>query len=225
MLTIYVFPNPYGHLDHKGRLAGACLQAEGPRSATTKPARKFVGAELKMVDGSYRPDSADGYLKSRSDTFFVFDCGAPVELKVDSQQAAWFTQRDANDELFVCKGAEDLPIERLASARLKAFADNQAAYGAPPDVSTWEAQFPIDKAVAEAAGFLDADRKAKAPKEEKSEAKDPLKVADEARKDALEKASKAAAKLKEDLAKRGKPPAQPALKPSAGSADEKGGAQ
>lgn len=208
MKTLHVFPNPYGHLDHKGRLAGACPQAEGRRQDGAMPSRKLVGAELKMVAGSYESRDVDGdYRKSRADVFFQFDAVAPVAVNVETDLAGWYEQRHKNGEVFVCESADALPIEALASARLKACAEFKAAYGSEPDSSAWDSQFPLDKVVAEAAKALAEDRKSR--EVEAPKPVDHVKAADEARKEALEKASKQAAKFKEDLAKRGKTPAAP----------------
>lgn len=208
MKTLYVFPNPYGHLDHKGRLAGACPQAEGRRQDGAKPSRKLVGAELKMVPGSYESRDVDGdYRQSRADVFFQFDAVGPVAVNVETDIAGWYDQRHKNGEVFVCEGADALPIEALASARLKACAEFKAAYGSEPDSAGWESQFALDTVVEEAAKALAADRKSR--EVEAPKPVDHVKAAEQSRKEALEKAAQQAAKFKEDLAKRGKTPTKP----------------
>ena len=59
MPTVHLFPNPYHHLDHKGRLAGIAFQLE-PRA----PHRRLIGARISMVDGSYVPDSVERDIES-----------------------------------------------------------------------------------------------------------------------------------------------------------------
>lgn len=157
METIHLFPNPYLCLDAKGRLAGACPEIEAVRTSGGMPARRSIGAVLKMVDGTYNADPNEGrgiggQLAPKAEVMWMFDTIEPIAVVVDASQRASYVARDRAGDVFACDDPLSLPLERLARARNLAVAKWKAAYGdAKLDDAAWEKQFPLDSAVAELA--------------------------------------------------------------------------
>lgn len=169
--TLYVFPNPYAHLDHRGWLAGGCPMAEGRRSPTAMPALRKIGAEFKMIPGTYNanPDEGrgpGGTLAPKAEYEWSFPAAEPIALQVDASTMPFYASRAKAGDVFVVAKADDLPLEQLAAARLKAVADFRAAYGDDPDLSHWAKQFALDETVAKLCAAIEAKRKAEAQKAE-----------------------------------------------------------
>lgn len=201
--TLFVMPNPYGQLDHLGRLAGGCLEAEGPRPGNVMPARRFVGATFGMVPGSLNKSDEEGRgvggpLGVKADYEFAFTASAPVAVSVTSATESFYISRGRSGCVFLCQGAEDVPLEALAKARMKAIADHKAAYGHEPSTAGWEKQFALDAVVADVCKLIQEREAAEAKK-----APAPPKAAPKADEDPLKAAKAALEKLR-----------APALKPA-----------
>ena len=185
MPTIHVFPNPYGALDHKGRLAGACHDMVSGG---------FIGASKSVVPGSLNANEKDGRgpggpLGVKADIAWSFDVVDPIKVTIDASQSAYYVSRNRSDDVFTCVDPQSLPLERLARARNLALAKWAAAYGdAELDTKAWAAQFPLDEVVAELAKAI-AAREPKAP------------TADEVKADRAKLADAAKAKRDEMIAK------------------------
>lgn len=220
--TIYVMPNPYCALDAQGRLAGGCQMAE-ERAGVAAPSNLKVGAELRVVEGSYNDRQAEisaavdsGKMSSpvipavysRDEKYWFFSAVEPVSIPVSAKTEGFYVSRSRSNGtplcVFLCSGPEDLPLEQLAEARLDAIAGYEAAYiGKKAPVDDWKSQFELDEVVAEVMEAVDAKRKAAAAEAEQKAAAavaDAEQAAsnakakrDEARKAAVEKA-------KQDLA-------------------------
>ncbi len=194
--TIYVMPNPYGQLDAKGMLAGGCQMAEERRPGTALPANIKIGAELRMVDGTYDDKQAqlakavDGGLAgespvvpivySRAERIWHFTATSPVALPVTPALEAFYVSRARRNGtppcLLIAKGPDDLQLEALAGERLDAIArwdanlfkdDSDAPIPAP--VEKWAAQFDLDTEVAELMPFV-AKKREEAAKEAEEKA-------------------------------------------------------
>jgi hypothetical protein len=178
--TLFVFPNPYGHIDHNGDLAGGCQEAEEPRAITAMPANRKIGATLTMVEGSLvvgeQHARGDGYPRgAKADYEWRFDAQAPIAIQVTPNTESFYHRRFSENGtppcLFKCEGPEDLPLEKLARARIDAIAMLAANQ---PDVEInekrWEQQFPLDPVVADLAKDILAKEKADA-EDAKQEAK------------------------------------------------------
>lgn len=165
--TLYVFPNPYAHLDHRGWLAGGCPMAEGRRSPTAMPSLQKIGAEFAMIPGTYNANPEEGRgvggpLAPRAEYEWTFSAVEPIALQVDASLMPFYASRAKAGDVFVVGKADDLPLEQLAAARLKAIADFRAAYGEDPDVAHWAKQFALDTTVARLCDAIEAKRKAEA---------------------------------------------------------------
>lgn len=161
MPTIKLFPNPYHHIDHKGRLAGIAFELEAVRDGRAVARHRLIGAKLTMVDGSYVPDTVDRNIEGlgvlgHGDVFHLFN-DEPVEVVCADEHVGPYQFQAKNGELFI---ADDVPLEGLAAARLDAIAKFVAAYGKAPDTTTWGFQFPIDEIVANVSESLGAKREA-----------------------------------------------------------------
>lgn len=197
MRTLFVFPNPYAHLDHKGRLAGAIPK---PMPAGTfRDAVEHLCAVLKVVPGSYENDAKDGrgeggVRPSRSDRYFSFGIQAE-QMNVSPELVAFYEKMDHDGCIFLVKDASTFPVEKLAKARLAAVAQFKAAYGenAEPDFGFWGVgQFELDELIAEASKSVAEKLAEEAAAEPK---RDPVKEAQEAREQVLADAAKEAARL------------------------------
>lgn len=221
MATIHLFPNPYLCLDAKGRLAGACPEIEAVRASGGMPARRSIGAVLKMVDGTYNANEKEGrgpggQLAPRAELMWMFDTIEPIKLVVDASQRASYVARDRAGDVFACVDPESVPLERLARARNLAVAKWIASYGpdAELDTAAWEKQFPLDAHVAElakvyAARDAEADAKTTKAADEKRVSGDADRKA--ARQKTIEAVSAAAKKLAADkLAPASAPSSEPA---------------
>jgi hypothetical protein len=224
METLYVFPNPYGHMDHKGRLSGACPEAE-ERPAGAMPSRRLVGAVLTMIAGSYNADASEGRgpggtVPSNADLTFKFTAEAPIKMDVSGALAHFYRKAARDGDIILCAGADDLPLEKLAAARNALIADQKARYGAAPDTSKFAEQFSLDAIVADVAKALsdkaevDAKKAADAAKKASDEAAKAAKSVD-APASAMDLAKAKAAKLVSALGQ--KPAAAPPPAPAAGS--------
>mgnify|MGYP003553216097 FL=1 len=177
MPTVHLFPNPYHHLDHKGRLAGIAFQLE-PRA----PHRRLIGARISMVDGSYVPDSVERDIESlgvlgHGDVFHFFG-DEPVAVQCADEHVGPYQAQAKAGEIFLC---DEVPLEGLAAARLDAVAQHVAAYGKAPDTAAWSYQFPIDDIVAQVAEGLAAKREAAEKSATAVTAADPKKALDDRR--------------------------------------------
>lgn len=157
MPKLQLFPNPYHHLDHKGRLAGVAVELEPLRAGHVRPLSRKIGAKLQMTEGSYVPGSVERGeegpgigRQSRADLFHVFS-DEPVTIECHESLVAPYQAMLKRGEVL---DGIDVPLDDLAKARLDCIAQHVAAYGAPPDTSTWLAQFPIDDLVAKASEAL-----------------------------------------------------------------------
>lgn len=165
MPTLVLFPNPYHALDHKGRLAGAAFELEPPRAGGV-PLNRKIGAQLHLVDGSYKPGNEGLRIYPTGDVFHMFSVDA-VDVVCEPMLVADYNAMIARGE--VLSAADGLPLEALATARLAAIASHEAAYGVAPDTSGWKQQFALDDDVAEAAASLpkpEAPKPAAAPVDE-----------------------------------------------------------
>jgi hypothetical protein len=154
MQKLSLFPNPYAHLDHEGRLAGACPMGESLRAITVLPSRRYIGARIEQLRYEKRP--AGTGQQSRASLRFVFGV-EPVEVSfTDPMLEAFYGHRMRTREVLA---AGPKQLDELAAARVKAIAEWRANYGAdPPAMSDWAKQFPLDEAVAK-----HADESAKKP--------------------------------------------------------------
>ena len=132
MPTQTLFPNPYLAIDHKCRLAGITPELEPLRKGPVPPLNRKIGATIQMVDGSYRPDSKDGFFPGKGDVFYVYTSD-PVEVHCEDGHVDEYRKMVERGE--VLDASKELPLEALAMARLKAVADYVAHYGKQPDNS------------------------------------------------------------------------------------------
>ncbi len=196
--TIYVFPNPYAHLDHRGWLAGGCPEAEGKRSPSALPALRKIGARMVMVDGSYNANEAEGRgrggpLQPRAEYEWVFDAKAPIALNVSVDLEPFYASRARGKDIFVLdlEGSPDrldVPFEALANARIAAIAQFRAERGANAEVPVekWRKQFPLDAMVEQMAKAISESRAAEAAANAAA-AKDKAKAAEDKAKAEAEK--------------------------------------
>lgn len=209
MPTLSLFPNPYLAIDHKCRLAGVAPELEPLRKGPVPPLNRKIGATIQMVDGSYRPDSRDGFFPGRGDVFHVYTSD-PVEVTCEDGHVDEYRKMVERGD--VLDASKELPLEALAAARLKAIADFVAHYGKAPDTSSWSAQFPLDADVAEVAEVLAKKLQAEAEAKAKLAAEEASKAASAAREKAdARSAAKDAAKRR--LTSPDPVPAKPAAKP------------
>ena len=155
MPTQTLFPNPYLAIDHKCRLAGITPELEPLRKGPVPPLNRKIGATIQMVDGSYRPDSKDGFFPGKGDVFYVYTSD-PVEVHCEDGHVDEYRKMVERGE--VLDASKELPLEALAMARLKAVADYVAHYGKQPDTTSWSVQFPLDADVAEVAEVMAKNR-------------------------------------------------------------------
>ncbi len=140
-----VYPNPYGHLDHAGRLAGACPMEPTHRAG----ARAFVCASLSLLNGKELDD--DKALKDDLETRgqrerhgFTF----AVEPMLISADPGWYyASRARSGEVFTPRDGKP-PIAQWAAARTKAALEWAAQHNEPPPFHTWQEQWQLDKDVA-----------------------------------------------------------------------------
>lgn len=184
--TIYVMPNPYCVLDAGGLLAGICQMAE-ERSGLAMPANQKVGAELRMVDGSYNDRQAEisealdsGKMSSptippvysRASHVCHFSAVEPVAIVVSPVTEGFYMSRFRRNGtppcLLSCGGPDDLQLETLAGERLDAIARFRDAYGADPPVAQWANQWELDEDVAAVGVVVAANRKADAEAADKA---------------------------------------------------------
>ena len=188
-----LFPNPYLHIDHKSRLAGSCPVGEGVRLPSEMPKRESAGAKREVV--SYQPaeinsinGQAVGVTPSKTESRFCWSC-EPFEVE-DNLVSAYWHQRLTSGEVFkvigdglvqlLDRGPSPVTaslLDALALARMKAFADYQAAYLKEPDTSTWATQFEIDEQVAKRMGELLEKARAKQAELAQGEANKPAPAA------------------------------------------------
>lgn len=159
-----VIGNPYHSLDHKSRLAGACPEPEPVRrGGAQQPLRRYVGATRKMAEGSFVESAGYAFKDGphgRGDIYWEFSA-VPIEVYAEGHLEHFYLHRFRHEELFSVE--DDVPIEKLARARMKAFAEYQLAYGKDPDTSTWAEQFKIDDQVRDAVQkIVEAEKKAAA---------------------------------------------------------------
>ena len=161
--TLTVFANPYGHLDHEGRLAGACQREPEP----TLHQLRHVGAEFhpQLTKVLEKFDEGDARGSHRQDTVMRF--GSDV---VTLPKTTYYVDRIRDGELFLSANGNPPWIE-LAKARNAAVAKHVAETGEKPDASFWQSeQYPLDADVAKIAEALaakvEADAKADVKKRE-----------------------------------------------------------
>src|ERR1700733_187891 len=116
------FANPYHHLDHKGRLAGAFSEPEHVRESGPQVSmRRWVGASMEMTPGSHikeNPKTRPG-LDAQADVFWKFS-SEPVDIHAPHGPIL-FHYMDAfkTKELLAVKG-DAVPLEELAKQRIDA---------------------------------------------------------------------------------------------------------
>jgi hypothetical protein len=203
MKTLFVFPNPYAAIDHKGRLAGAFQRAAS--AGVVRSSVSHVGAKLNVTPGSYNNSASPeegrgpgGVRASRADLFFSFDI-QPVALPVSQDLEGIYGKADRDGDVFVVSSESEVPFERLAEARVDAIAKYVAAYGKEPTAETWKDQFQLDDDVKELCASVIEARQAKADAEPKPVS--PAEAEKRARDEALAEAAKQLAALKEARAK------------------------
>lgn len=201
MAKIHLFPNPYAHVDHKGRLAGACPQVDGPRPQTVAYNPKHIGATLCMTEGSYINSEAEGRgpggpRKSRADLYFKFDAIVPVELEVTPELSQFYLARKNDGSIFMCKPGV-VPFEELAMARLAA--EDMQGKIEDEQADLWKSQFELDPLVAKISDALKKERAQVKPPEVKNDLAEQKKQ----REEALSNAAKAAAAALAQVAARG----------------------
>lgn len=131
-----IYPNPYHHLDHKGRLAGACPMEPAHRAGQ----RSFVCAELVLVGKEERKGDPRG---DREEYAFTFSA-EPMSISADP--GWYYMQRARSGEVFAPRDGK-APMAEWRAARAAAIAKAKAE-GTEPDTSGWAAQFPLDKDIA-----------------------------------------------------------------------------
>lgn len=209
MHKFLIWANPYVHVDARGWLAGG-LPIPAP-VGTSRAAPSFVGAVREMVPGTYDKGAevpGTGRLSRdvgmaqhpRQQTAFSSFADAAVEVTVDHEGAMFLRQRDAAGDVFVVSAADDVPLERLARARMRAVAKFKAERGADAKVPVekWAEQFPLDEVVASLATDLEADDKAEVEAVAPESAPEPARTNGEA---ALKAAREAIAARKAEAAK------------------------
>lgn len=233
--TIYVMPNPYGVLDAHGLLAGGCQMVGAMGSNGLPPC---VGAELRMVEGSYNDRQAEiseaaangkmvntiiPPIYSRSERRWAFTAVEPVAIKVSVADESFYVSRARRNGTppcaLLCSGPDDLQLEQLASERLDAIARYKAERGLDAPVAEWAKQWELDETVAAVSVVLaeklktDAEKADSDAKKSADDRANAAKGADDKRKAAREKA---VAEAKERLG--AKPAAKvSAAKPSVGA--------
>ncbi len=218
--TIYVFPNPYGHIDHNGALAGGCHEVEERRAPGALPANRKIGASLCVIDGSIKDDSdkpvelaarGDGLpLGIKADYVWKFDASAPIAILATPTTLPVYISRCRENGtppcLIRCDGPEDLPLVKLAEQRLDAIERMKSLDpNCKVDEAGWLAQFPLDATVKELAELVakeraDAEAKAKADRADAAK-----KLADAADKKRADDAARAKAALDSAKSKFAKP--------------------
>jgi hypothetical protein len=138
-----VYPNPYGQLDHTGRLAGACPMEPSHRAG----ARSFVCAELVSLNGedlqkdkSLSQEQRD----ARERHSFVFSA-EPISIAADP--GWYYANRARSGEVFMPRDHKP-PMAQWAAARATAIAEWQAQHNNAPDFTKWAEQWPLDAQVA-----------------------------------------------------------------------------
>lgn len=174
-----VYANPYLHLDHEGRLAGACQLDP----AVAGGFLRHIGASLDPARTKADPEreqDTDPRGGANLDTVWTFSGDEQCV-----EQTAHHLDRVRHGELFRAEADGGIPWLALADARLRAIAGWERFYGkAPAGMSEWPSQYPLDEQVAKVAEALvkkrasdakakddTAERAAKAAKEAEVKAK------------------------------------------------------
>lgn len=137
-----VYCNPYGAIDHRGRLAGAC--PFDPEHAAGS--RLHVGATLVLLKSEKRDARQQGHPDGdvREQYGFTFDA---EPLTVPEEHARYYHQQARSGAIFAPRDGKP-PMTEWAAARTKAIATFTAERGFAPDTSGWAEQFPTDKTIA-----------------------------------------------------------------------------
>lgn len=146
-------PNPYQALDAEGFLAGACPVAEELRPGTALPLRRYVGAKLHVIDGTYEKRNPGQGQQSRCKYRWEFKT-EPVSIAITSPSiAVFYRARTRTGEVIALPegGDTSAAMVQLAKARAKAIADFHASYGEDPPTELWAEQFALDAEVAKVA--------------------------------------------------------------------------
>ena len=183
--TLTVYANPYLHLDHEGRLAGACQL--DPTHAGGE--LRHVGASLheehtKIVEVF---DEGDARGTHNQDTVHAFSA-EPMTLP----RSPFHIDRVRDGELLLADAGGKPPWLALAKARIAALALWVAHYTEEPDTTFWKEQYALDGPVAEVADALAAKWKTDAEGAE-THVTAATKAADDAAKQAEAEAQKAEA--------------------------------
>lgn len=209
--------NPYHHIDHRGRLAGACDEPEPLRPSGPQVShRRLIGAERKETEGSFVKEDKRTGVQAHSDLFFAFSA-EPVDVHAPHGPILFhYMDLIKNAEVLVAEKDGSMPMDALAEQRIAAIERVKAETGDIPDTSQWEAQFPLDPKVAEHASKMvvrvAAERAAKAEKTKKdAEAKaqkiaDAQKIRDDKREAHLKAERESAEKYAKALAHDAPPP-------------------
>lgn len=208
--TLKVFANPYGHLDHEGRLAGR-VQFDPTHAGGSF---QFIGARFHAEHTKILEVFPDGDARGSHIQDTVYEFGSEV---VTIPESTYHQDAIRNGEIFAAEDGS-VPWLKLARARLAALARWEDNYGEGPDTSMWAELFPLDadvQKVAVAIGKKDADDAAKKKSDAAADAK---KAADAADADAKDKKAKREESHAKALASLDKP--APAPKPQAAPAIE-----
>lgn len=138
--TLTVFANPYGHLDHEGRLAGR-FQLDPTHAGGSF---QFIGAKFHAEHTKITEVFPDGDARGSHTQDTVYEFGSEVVTIPDS---TYHQDAIRNGEIFAAEADGSIPWVKLARARLNALAKWQDHYGEGPDTSLWLAIFPLDEAV------------------------------------------------------------------------------
>jgi hypothetical protein len=140
-----VYCNPYCHLDHKGRLAGACPMEPTHRAGE----RSYVCADMAMAGKVVRKNDPRG---DREDYVFAFTA---EPMSIDADPGWYYMQRARSGEVFAPRDGKP-PMDAWLKARAEAVAAWTAQAGSPPDFAAWAEQFPFDADIAKAASPVKA---------------------------------------------------------------------
>ena len=135
-----VYPNPYQHLDHTGRLAGACPMEPTHRAGT----RAFVCAEVVLVNKKALDDDKglDAETKAAREHYGFTFSTEPMSISADP--GWYYMQRARSGEVFAPRDGKP-PMAQWTAARAKAVAEWKAQTGVDPDFAVWAEQWPLDK--------------------------------------------------------------------------------
>jgi hypothetical protein len=166
---MFVFPNPYGHLDHNGRLADVCSKGERPYAAGKMPKREWIGATLdrEHAERTYDPGDEGQGISPTSELRFIFDV-APVFIEEHPALRAYYKHAFDTRDLFKVAKADEVPIDQLALARDAAIERWRAEHGEAPDDAEWASQFAIDEQVKARSVAIAKEAAAKAEAEAKA---------------------------------------------------------